>query len=80
MRGPSDSLDDVPWLAHARVLARSTIIARTAGSGSGAPTPAACERMMFRCSCAASAAGIDTVQSLPTRVETPQTGRWLQII
>ena len=49
----------------------SAIISRTIGAGVGSPTPAQCERIRLRWSCAVSPAGMVTLASLPKPVLTP---------
>ncbi len=57
-----------PW---ARVLARSKRIARTNGSGRGAPTPEACERMRLYWRVSASSRSIRVEARAPNPVVIP---------
>src|SRR5437667_406020 len=60
-----------PLVPSSRTLARSNIIARTASSDSGSPTPEAWLRIRLSCSRPRSAAGMRTWASLPKPVVTP---------
>jgi hypothetical protein len=60
-----------PERPRASAFARSTIIARTARSPSGGPTPAAWLRTRLRCSASSSPRGIATSANLPKPVVTP---------
>jgi hypothetical protein len=55
----------------ARVLARSSVIARTTSVSTGGPMPAAWERISARCSSSRRSAGIRVCTSEPNPVETP---------
>jgi hypothetical protein len=55
----------------ASTLARSAVIARTTGTGSGSPTPAAWLRSRFTCSSWSDSEGIVTSAKLPNPVLMP---------
>jgi hypothetical protein len=60
-----------PLVPRSSTLARSSIIARTASTGSGSPTPEAWLRIRFSCSSRAWSGLIRTWASLPNPVFTP---------
>ena len=53
------------------VFRRSSISARTTSRSTGAPIPAACERISERCSCRRSSSAMCRVASAPNPVDTP---------
>ncbi len=55
----------------ARLLARSSIMARTTSRSTGGPIPAACDRTSATCSSAVRSAGMDVVANEPKPVVTP---------
>ena len=60
-----------PLSPFASAFARSSIIARVSASLSGEPTPLACERTKFTCSCRTCSAEIRTEASFPNPVLMP---------
>ncbi|CAB4651528.1 unannotated protein [freshwater metagenome] len=63
-----------PVRPEASVFRRSVISARTTSRSTGAPTPAACERMRERCNWARCSTDTYRFASAPKPVETPYTG------
>ena len=61
----------IPVRPVASVDSRSSISARTTSVSTGAPEPAACERISERCRSARFSGGIDVVASAPNPVEMP---------
>ena len=61
----------IPVRPLARVASRSSISARTTSVSTGAPLPAACERISEVCSAARRCGGIEVVASAPNPVEMP---------
>ena len=67
----SGSAGRTPLVPRTSTLARNSIIARTASSESGSPTPDAWLRIRFSCSWRARSGGIRTCASFPKPVVTP---------
>ncbi len=63
-----------PVRPDARVLSRRNTSARTTSRSTGAPMPAACERISERCSCVRSSGEMCRVASAPNPVEMPYFG------
>jgi hypothetical protein len=64
----------MPVRPLASVLSRRNMSARTTSRSTGAPMPAACERMSERCSCARRSGEMCRVASAPKPVEMPYFG------
>ena len=60
-----------PVRPDARVLRRNVMVARTTSRSTGAPVPAACDRMSERCNWVRSSAGICRCARAPKPVDTP---------